>query len=89
MSRFPDLPPVWFVGHLVASYVLGLIPFGDISGEGSILMGRAIIVLGIVPLGWSACRFWRKTTTIEPAHTPTTLIGEGPYRTYSNQIYTG
>ena len=89
MSRFPDLPPVWFVGHLVASYVLGLIPFGDISGEGSILMGRAIIVLGIMLIGWSAWWFWRKKTTIEPGHTPTTLIVEGPYRINRNPIYTG
>jgi protein-S-isoprenylcysteine O-methyltransferase Ste14 len=31
--------------------------------------------------------FWRKKTTIEPHHTPTALIVEGPYRLSRNPIY--
>ena len=38
-------------------------------------------------IGWSAWWFWRKKTTIEPHHTPTALIVEGPYRLSRNPIY--
>lgn len=52
-------------------------------------IGIGVAVLGLCVIGWSAHWFWRKKTTIEPHHTPGTLIVEGPYRLSRNPIYLG
>ncbi len=53
------------------------------------LFGGVLVAAGIAMIGWSALWFYRKKTTIEPHHTPKTLIVEGPFRISRNPIYLG
>ncbi|MEM7722034.1 MAG: isoprenylcysteine carboxylmethyltransferase family protein [Pseudomonadota bacterium] len=70
---------------MLATY-LPLVPlFGPVFRAA----GLALVVVGFGLIGWSALWFWRKKTTIEPHHTPGTLIIEGPYRLSRNPIYLG
>jgi protein-S-isoprenylcysteine O-methyltransferase Ste14 len=38
---------------------------------------------------WAAVALWRARTPIEPRHTPTTLVTEGPFALTRNPIYRG
>lgn len=89
MKGFPDLPPVWFVFFFGLNWALAtllpgsdLVPILETLSWGFIGLGLALIL-------WSALWFWRRKTTIEPHHTPTALIVEGPYRVSRNPIYLG
>ncbi|AHM05534.1 hypothetical protein roselon_03274 [Roseibacterium elongatum DSM 19469] len=90
LKGFPDIPPVWLTVFLVAAWVLNeylplVTAFGLVfRAAGGLLIGFALAVIA-----WSAWWFWRKKTTIEPHHTPTALIVEGPYRYSRNPIYLG
>lgn len=84
---FPDMPPVWALGTLCAQWVLSsVLPILRISLPS---IGWILIAVGLGLAVWSALWFWRKRTAIEPRHTPTALIVEGPYRLNRNPIYTG
>jgi len=90
MKRFPDLPPLWMLAFMGVAWGLArLIPV--IHAASGVLQGAGIVLAGagIALIGWSAFWFWRKKTTIEPHHTPGTLIIEGPYRLSRNPIYLG
>lgn len=88
MKGFPDLPPIWAAGIAVLAILIGrvfpLLAFGA-SRTSSFLL----IALGFALILWSATFFFRKKTSIEPHHTPTALIVEGPYRVSRNPIYLG
>ena len=51
--------------------------------------GLLVAGLGVLFIFWAALWFWKKKTTIEPHHSPGTLIVEGPYRLSRNPIYLG
>ncbi len=88
MKNLVDIPPVWatLAAALSAAlaYFIPLYPFTL-----PLLVPVAVAGLGFAIVGWSALWFWHKKTTIEPRHTPTALIIEGPYRLNRNPIYTG
>jgi len=88
MKGFPDLPPIWLLLCLLATWVLAeYLPLVRLFGP--VWQGAGLLLLlGAVGLiGWSALWFWRKGTTIEPHHAPGKLIIEGPYRLSRNPIY--
>jgi protein-S-isoprenylcysteine O-methyltransferase Ste14 len=90
LRGFPDLPPVWLAGFLAAAWLLDrALPL--VEAFGPVWRGAGLLVaaasLGLI--AWSAFWFWRRKTTIEPHHTPTALIVEGPYRLGRNPIYLG
>ena len=88
MKNFPDLPPVWTLATMVFSWVLAqLLPLLAINSVGLQWLGLLWIGLALLLILWSALWFRRKKTTIEPHHTPTALIVEGPYRLSRNPIY--
>lgn len=90
MKGFPDLPPLWLFAFMAAAW--GIAQAVPPSGANSDLMrigGRICVGVGLGVIFWSAWWFWRKRTTIEPHHTPGTLIVEGPYRLSRNPIYLG
>ena len=90
LRDFPDLPPVWMLGHAVLAWAaaewLPLVRF-----DGSIVqaLGLPVAAIGIGLAVWAAVWFARKRTTIEPRHAPRALIVEGPFRLNRNPIYTG
>lgn len=89
MKNFPDLPPVWTVAaigtiHLlnwIAPYYLFDFPFPWIAYSFQAIGGLSIV--------WSALWFYSKKTTIEPHHSPTILLVEGPFKISRNPIYLG
>ncbi len=87
MKGFPDLPPLWLLLFLALNWLLSTIIPGNPSAPVLVWVGWALIGLGLILIAWSALWFWRKKTTIEPHHTPETLIIEGPYRLSRNPIY--
>lgn len=86
LRGFPDLPPVWLLGAMVASWLLGLVPILTFGAFGSAL-GGLLVAVSLAFILWSAWYFWRKRTPIEPHHAPKALIVEGPYRMSRNPIY--
>lgn len=88
--RFPDIPPVWLLGFMLAAGIFGsLVPI--LSFEIGIVerLGRIVMALGVLLIVWSGYWFYRKKTPIEPHDTPKNLIIEGPYRLNRNPIYSG
>lgn len=86
LRGFPDLPPLWLLGTMAASTLLGRTGIGA-SGGWAHTAGGVLIALGLALIGWAALWFRRKRTPIEPHHAPTALIVEGPYRLGRNPIY--
>ena len=73
---------------MVFSWVLSqLLPLYSIDSVGLQWLGLMWIGLALLLILWSALWFHRKKTTIEPHHTPTVLIVEGPYKLSRNPIY--
>lgn len=90
LKGFPDLPPVWLAGFMALAWVIDRgMPLVEMFGPVYRALGALLILVALVLIGWSAFWFWRKKTTIEPYHTPTALIVEGPYRLSRNPIYLG
>ncbi len=90
MKGFPDLPPLWLAAFMVAAWAMArYVPLLSVPSGGLRGIGIFVAVTGCALVAWSAWWFWRKGTTIEPHHTPGTLIVEGPYRLSRNPIYLG
>jgi protein-S-isoprenylcysteine O-methyltransferase Ste14 len=90
LKGFPDLPPVWLAGFLAMAWLLDRgLPLVEAFGPLFRVLGLVLILAALGLIGWSALWFWRKKTTIEPHHTPSALIVEGPYRLSRNPIYLG
>ncbi len=88
LKGFPDLPPVWLAGFMAAAWVIDRgMPLVEAFGPLYRVLGGVLMLAALGLIGWSACWFWRKKTTIEPHHTPSALIVEGPYRLSRNPIY--
>ncbi|TFL19677.1 methyltransferase family protein [Jannaschia formosa] len=86
LKGFPDLPPIWLLGAVAASWLLGRGP-GPSAGPVGEWVGGAAVVLGLGLILWAAIWFRRKRTPIMPHHDPDALIVEGPYRLSRNPIY--
>lgn len=88
MKRFPDLPPIWAAGAALLAILAGrfvpLMRFESPRG-----LSILLLIAGFLLILWSAYFFWKKRTSIEPHHKPTSLIVEGPYRLSRNPIYLG
>jgi protein-S-isoprenylcysteine O-methyltransferase Ste14 len=90
MKGFPDLPPLWLAAFMALAWIMArFAPLVTVSSGLLRSVGIIVAVLGFAAIAWSAVWFWRKRTTIEPHHTPGTLIIEGPYRLSRNPIYLG
>jgi protein-S-isoprenylcysteine O-methyltransferase Ste14 len=88
LKGFPDLPPVWLAGFLGTAWVIDLgLPLVAVFGPLLRIAGALLMLAALGLIAWSAWWFWRKRTTIEPHHTPSALIVEGPYRLGRNPIY--
>lgn len=87
MKGFPDLPPIWLLGAMIASWALARLGFFPLLGGPGQWIGAALIAAALALILWSAWFFWRKRTPIEPHHAPKALIVEGPYRVSRNPIY--
>ena len=87
---FPDIPPVWAAGILVAQAALSLwLPVVRFDTVWTDAVGWVAMGAGVGLAVWAAIWFRRKRTTIEPRDVPTALIVEGPYRISRNPIYSG
>ncbi|SFJ56978.1 methyltransferase family protein [Jannaschia pohangensis] len=86
-KNFPDVPPVWLAGTMVASWGLGAALPSPSFGAVGHWAGGAMIAGALAAMVWAGVWFWRKKTPIEPHHDPRALIVEGPYRVSRNPIY--
>lgn len=83
-----DMPPFWTaVAWAVAFGLARILPEPGWDSVGLRWLGLAWIALGFLLAVWAAILFWRRRTPIEPRHTPTALISDGPYRLTRNPIY--
>ncbi|GAB5445713.1 methyltransferase family protein [Gymnodinialimonas sp.] len=90
MKGFPDLPPLWLLAFMGLAWAMArLVPILTVRAGALQTIGTLVAIAGVGLIFWSAWWFWRKKTTIEPHHTPGTLIIEGPYRLSRNPIYLG
>jgi protein-S-isoprenylcysteine O-methyltransferase Ste14 len=88
LKGFPDLPPVWLIGFMVAAWAIDRgLPLVEAFGPVYRAAGGLLMLAALALIAWSALWFWRKKTTIEPHHTPSALIVEGPYKLSRNPIY--
>jgi protein-S-isoprenylcysteine O-methyltransferase Ste14 len=88
LKGFPDIPPVWLGGFLATAWVIDRgLPLVQAFGPVYHAFGGLLMLAAIALIGWSALWFYAKRTTIEPHHTPSSLIVEGPYRFSRNPIY--
>ncbi len=81
-----DLPPVWFLLSVAIIWLTdGFLPPLDVpySQPAAMVMAGAGLGLGV----WAAVWFYLKRTPIEPFHTPTAFIIEGPFQITRNPIY--
>jgi len=88
MKRYVDIPPVWALAFTLAAL------FADRAVGWPYLPIHAWVALipvvaGLLLVLWAALWFWRQHTSIEPRHTPSSLIKAGPFRLNRNPIYTG
>ena len=87
---FPDLPPVWMLGHGALAWVAAAtLPFVEFGGTLARSLGAFIALAGVGLAVWAAMWFARRRTTIEPREVPSALIVEGPFRVNRNPIYSG
>lgn len=90
MKGFPDLPPVWFCLAIALIWGFAALFPGLTSAAGWLRPVSWIFFgLGIALILWAAFWFFSRKTTIEPHHTPTKLLVEGPFRFSRNPIYLG
>ena len=90
MRDFPDLPPVWMLGHGALAWMLAeALPLARFAGPVPRPLGAILALAGIGLAVWAAAWFARRRTTIEPREAPSALIVEGPFRVNRNPIYTG
>lgn len=88
LKGFPDLPPVWLLAFMALAWIFDrALPLIRAFGPVYSFVGGLLMLAALALIGWSAWWFWHKKTTIEPHHTPTSLIVEGPYRLSRNPIY--
>ena len=88
MKWFPDLPPIWLLGFMLAAWALArVLPLAEFDAAALRLVGQGLALAGVALIVWSAIWFRRKRTTIEPHHVPKALIEEGPYAWSRNPIY--
>ena len=90
LRDFPDLPPIWMLGHGAAAWAAAeLLPLVSFRNGLNETLGFGLAVLGASLAVWASLWFWRKRTTIEPREEPDALIVEGPFRINRNPIYAG
>ncbi|MGC1497384.1 MAG: isoprenylcysteine carboxylmethyltransferase family protein [Sulfitobacter sp.] len=88
MKGFPDLPPIWWFASIGIIYLAKYIaPAWHFETALLNTLSWGMLGAALVILCWSAVWFFRKKTPIEPHHSPTDLIVEGPYRVSRNPIY--
>ncbi|MEO8530085.1 MAG: isoprenylcysteine carboxylmethyltransferase family protein [Deltaproteobacteria bacterium] len=88
LKGFPDLPPIWAFGALIASWGLArILPLMHLRS--SLWVGLVFVVLGLALIVWAAWFFFEKATPIMPREEPKHLLIEGPFRINRNPIYSG
>ncbi len=83
-----DLPPVWLVACIAASWMLAdAFPIFVLSHFVWTVIGWALVATGIGLGLYAVVSFWRFKTSVIPRQTPSALINDGPYRFSRNPIY--
>ncbi|MBB5516233.1 protein-S-isoprenylcysteine O-methyltransferase Ste14 [Rubricella aquisinus] len=84
-KSFPDLPPIWMAGAMVAIVMIDRM----VPEQGLRLPGFVLMLIGIGLILWAGSYFQRKNTPIHPGVAPKSLLIEGPFKINRNPIYTG
>ena len=89
--RVPKLvvpPPAIYAAAIVAGVVINRIAGWDFGGGGlRVLLGLALVALGLALSFWSIQQYRHAETSPEPKHQATALVTGGPYAYSRNPIY--
>ena len=88
LNKYLDWPPVWLLAFMAAAWGQAQVwnPMDYTSGTAT-LVGRGVIIFGIIMLGVSIRMFRRHKTSVVPKRTPDNIITSGPYKYSRNPIY--
>ena len=82
------LPPVYFLGALIAMTALHLgAPLAVVAEPPIRFLGAPLIALGVAGAAWGASLFGRAGTTVKPFEQSSVLVTEGPFRFTRNPMY--
>ncbi len=80
-----DLPPVWLVAFLAATWTIGkLWPMPGLRATGLAIAGFGLALILV-----AALQMWRARTTLIPRGQPNTLVSRGVFAMTRNPIYLG
>ena len=91
--RIPP-PAIFLVAFMIGLWLDGALYRIPIAGDGTtprplIIVGVALVILGVLVAAWGAMTFRRHRTPVVPFRAATTLVQGGPYRFTRNPMYLG
>ena len=86
--NYIDMPPVWLLFYMGLAWGQSVLwnPFSYASPVAT-MIGRTLILAGLVLMSLAAFLFWHHRTTVVPKRIPDSIITVGPYRYSRNPIY--
>ncbi|MEM9972502.1 MAG: isoprenylcysteine carboxylmethyltransferase family protein [Pseudomonadota bacterium] len=85
MLKWLDIPPIWLVLFLITAWLVS----PGAAGGGVVLLGGALVAVGLGLILWAAVTMVRSNTTVVPHLRAATLVTKGPFRFSRNPIYLG
>lgn len=83
-------PPLLFLAGLAVGFALeALLPSASLPDALSWILGGALVLAGLAPLGSFVGAFRREHTAIDPYSATTAIVTGGPYRLSRNPGYLG
>lgn len=84
-----DMPPVWLLGALVLTWIIGAVLPGPEVGVFIGWIGVFLIAAGVVMIFAALFAFFRARTSPIPRDTPNRLLTQGVFSLSRNPIYLG
>ena len=90
MMKLLDIPPVWLCLAMTLAWLQAkFLHLGLLASPVMMVVGWALLAMGLVLTLAAAWAFWRHKTTIMPNQTPKHIIQSGVFSITRNPIYLG